>query len=321
MLAKNRRVPTPASPSGSIATPIALIIGSCVSLQFGAALAVQLFPELGSWGVTALRLSIAAVILLLAGRPRFLAWSRRQWFAVVGFGLSLGAMNGFFYAALEHLPLGPAVAIEFVGPLVLSAVLSRRLVDMAWVGLAVAGIALFGLDGVLGSEPLSPIGVALVLVAAAFWVCYIRTSARVGGLIPGVGGLAVALSIASIALLPFGVPAAMELALRPELVWLAVGTAVFASVAPYTLELVALRRLPQRVFGVLISLEPVFAALFGWLLLQQAIGPLKIAAIALVAGASVGIALASRGKADPPPVAVTTGSVPVIGETPHRATR
>ena len=301
--------------TGSIGTPVALIIGSCVSLQFGAALAVQLFPEFGTWGVTALRLSIAAIILLIVGRPRFFAWNKQQWLGVVFFGLTLAGMNGFFYAALGHLPLGPAVAIEFVGPLLLSAVLSRRLIDFAWLGLAAAGIALFGIDGMVGGVPLAPIGVVFVLIAAAFWILYIRVSARVGQLIPGVGGLAMALAVASIVLLPFGVPAAVELTLRPELLWLAVGTAVLASVAPYTLELIALRRLPQRVFGVLVSLEPVFAALFGWILLSQAISPLKMIAIALIVGASIGIALATRAKNEPQPVSVMTGSVPVIRES------
>lgn len=300
--------------TGSIGTPVALIIGSCVSLQFGAALAVQLFPEFGTWGVTALRLSIAAIILLIVGRPRFFAWNKQQWLGVVFFGLTLAGMNGFFYAALGHLPLGPAVAIEFVGPLLLSAVLSRRLIDFAWLGLAAAGIALFGIDGMVGGAPLAPIGVVFVLIAAAFWILYIRVSARVGQLIPGVGGLAIALAVASIVLLPFGVPAAVELTLRPELLWLAVGTAVLASVAPYTLELIALRRLPQRVFGVLVSLEPVFAALFGWILLSQAISPLKMIAIALIVGASIGIALATRAKNEPQPVSMMTGSVPVIRE-------
>ncbi len=286
-----------------------------MSLQFGAALAVQLFPGLGAWGVTALRLTIAAALLVVVARPRISAWTRKQWIAVVWFGLALGGMNGFFYASLERLPLGPAVAIEFVGPLLLAVVLSRRRTDLAWVGLAIAGIALFGIDSVVGADPLDPLGVGLVLIAAAFWVLYIRTSSRVGELIPGIGGLAAALAIASIAMLPFGVPAFGVLVARPELIGLAIGTAVFASVVPYTLELLALRRLPQRVFGVLISLEPVFAALFGWLLLAQSIGPMKIAAIALIVAASIGTATATRTAAVAPVEPVFTGSIPTVTGT------
>jgi len=295
-----------------IGAPIALIAGSCASLQFGAALAVQLFPDVGAWGVTALRITIAAILLLVVSRPRILSWTREQWTAVAWFGLSLAGMNGFFYAAIERLPLGPAVAIEFLGPLALAAALTRRVVDAAWVGLAVAGVGIFGIDSVIGSEPLDPLGVGLALIAAAFWVLYIRRSARVGSLVPGIGGLAVALAIASVALLPFGAPAVATLAARPELLWLAVGTAVFASVVPYTLELLALRRLPQRVFGVLISLEPVFAALFGWLLLAQTISVMKIAAIALIVAASVGITLRTREKSRTPAEPVLTGAIPTV---------
>ncbi|MGW9112156.1 EamA family transporter [Microbacterium sp. NPDC055683] len=288
---------------------VALIIGSCVSLQFGAALAIQLFPALGSWGVTALRLTIAALILVVAVRPRLGRWTRTQWLAVVGFGLALGAMNGFFYAALERIPLGTAVAIEFLGPLVLAACLTRRGSDFAWVGVALAGMALLGVDSAVGADALDPLGVVFALVAAAFWALYIRTSARVGRLVPGLGGLAMALVVASVALLPFGVPAVADVALDPGLLALAIGTAVLASVVPYVLELLALRRLPQRVFGVLLSLEPVIAALAGWLLLSQAMSPLRIAAVALVVAASVGTALAARRTAEAPAL---TGAIPVI---------
>jgi inner membrane transporter RhtA len=301
-------------PGGSIGTPVALIIGSCVSLQFGAALAVQLFPQLGPWGVTALRLTVAAIVLVIAVRPQVRAWSKQQWIAISWFGLSLAGMNGFFYAALSRIPLGPAVAIEFLGPLVLAAVLSRSAVDFTGVGIAVAGIALFGLDGILGAEPLDPLGVGFVLVAASFWALYIRKSARVGELVPGVGGLAMALVIASVLLLPFGVPAAVGVAAAPELLWLAVGTGLLASVSPYTLEFLALRRLPQRIFGILASLEPVFAALFGWLLLAQGVSGLKLVGISLVVTASIVTTLIPRKKTEPPGPPTFTGSLPIIPE-------
>ncbi|MGO3320812.1 MAG: EamA family transporter [Microbacterium gubbeenense] len=305
-------MPSSSRPSAHIGVPVALIVGSCMSLQFGAALAVQLFPDLGTWGVTSLRLTIAALVLVVIARPRILSYTRAQWIAIGWFGLSLAGMNGFFYASLAWLPLGPAVALEFIGPLLLAALLTRRGVDFAWVGLAIAGVALFAVDGVIGSDPLDLIGVGLVLVAAAFWMLYIRASARVGSLIPGIGGLAMALVIAAVLLLPFGIPTITTLAARPELLWLAVGTAVFASVVPYTLELSALRRLPQRVFGVLISLEPVFAALFGWILLAQNISIMKIAGIALIVAASIGIAVAARKKTSPQLDRVLTGSIPTV---------
>ncbi|MFT4234892.1 MAG: EamA family transporter [Microbacterium sp.] len=283
-----------------------LVLGSCTSLQFGAALAMQLFPALGTWGVTALRLSIAAIILLIAIRPRVRGWTRAQWVSIVAFGLALATMNACFYAALERIPLGTAVAIEFLGPLVLAAVLSRRAADLAWVGMALVGMVLIGIDATLG-ERLDPVGVAFVLVAALMWAAYIRTSARAGSLVPGLGGLAMALVVASVVLLPFGVPATIRVAMHPHLLLLAVGTAVLASVAPYTLEFIALRRLPQRVFGVLLSLEPVIAALAGWLLLAQGITALKAAAIVLVVAASVGTTLGARRQ----PPATATGALPI----------
>lgn len=270
--------------------------------------------------MASLRITIAAVVVMLLVRPRLLRWTRQQWGAATLFGLTLAGMNGFFYAAIERIPLGPAVAIEFLGPLVLAAVLTRRRADAIWVGVAVVGIALLGVDGMLGKDPLDPLGVLFVLVAAGFWVLYIRMSARVGALIPGAGGLAVALAIAAVVLLPFGVPATITAFGDMNLLLLAALTALLASVIPYTFELAALRRIPQRVFGVLLSLEPAFATLAGFLMLGQLVSPLKLLAIALVIAASVGTTLTLRKKkgADAtqqpplPPVSAYTGSIPVI---------
>lgn len=283
--------------SPSIVSPVAMIIGSCVSLQLGAALAVQLFPELGPWGVTSVRLTVAALVLLAIARPAVRTWDRSQWCAVAVYGLALGGMNAFFYASIERLPLGVAVAIEFLGPLALSAALSRRASHFAWVGAALAGMALLAVDGLTGSDPLDPVGVALVLVAAALWAGYIRAGAHVSQKVPGLGALAVGLAISSVALLPFGVPAVGHLATEPSLLPLVLGTVLFASVVPYSLELLALRRLPQRVFGILLSLEPVFAALFGFVLLAQEVSPLRGAAIALVVAASIGTTAGARADA------------------------
>lgn len=298
---------------------VALVIGSCLSLPFGAAIAVQLFPALGSWGVASLRITIAALVVMLLVRPRLRRWNRQQWGAATLFGLTLAGMNGFFYAAIERIPLGPAVAIEFIGPLVLAAVLTRRRADAIWVGVAIIGIALLGVDGMIGQDPLDLLGVLFVLVAAGFWVLYIRMSARVGALIPGAGGLAVALAVAAVVLLPFGIPATITAVSDMNLLLLAALTALLASVIPYTFELAALRRIPQRVFGVLLSLEPAFATLAGFIMLGQLVSPLKLLAIALVIAASVGTTLTLRKKkgADasqqpPPPVTAYTGSIPVV---------
>lgn len=291
---------------------IALVIGSCLSLPFGAAVAAQLFPILGPWGVTSLRVAIAALLLIAIARPRPRGWTRPQWTAAALFGVSLAAMNGFFYAAIDRIPLGPAVAIEFLGPLVLAAVLTRRLADAAWVGLALLGMILLGVDGMIGAEPLDPLGILFILVAAGFWVMYIRMSARVGSLIPGSGGLAIGLVVAAVLLLPVGVPASVTVAGDMQLLLLAALTAVLSSVIPYSFELAALRRLPQRVFGVLLSLEPAFATLAGWLVLGQSATPLRMLAIALVVAASIGTTLGIRRRSRKTDAdGVFTGPIPL----------
>lgn len=296
------------TPRGSV-LGAAMVFGSCISLSFGAAFAAQLFPALGAWGVTALRLGIAAIVMLVAVRPAVRRWTGRQWRAALLFGVALGGMNGFFYAAIDRIPLGPAVAIEFLGPLVLSAILTRRLVDSAWLGLAVIGIGLLGIDGMTGAHALDPLGVCFALVAAAFWAFYIRTTAHAGALIPGRGALAVAFVVASVLMLPFGMPAAVVAASDPALILLALLVSLLGSIIPYTLELSALRRVPQRVFGILLSLEPATATLAGWMMLGQVAGPLRLLAIAFVIAASVGVSLVGRSTrrrpgqpADDPPL-------------------
>ncbi|MGH3689872.1 MAG: EamA family transporter [Microbacterium sp.] len=291
---------------------VALVIGSCLSLPFGAAVAAQLFPVLGPWGVTSLRVAIAAILLAVIVRPKPRKWTRPQWLAAVLFGVSLAAMNGFFYAAIDRIPLGPAVAIEFLGPLVLAAVLTRKLADFAWVGVALLGMVVLGIDGLIGAEPLDPLGVVFILIAAGFWAMYIRMSARVGALIPGSSGLAVGLLVAAVLLIPVGIPAASTVAMDPQLLLLAAITAVLSSVIPYSFELAALRRLPQRVFGVLLSLEPAFATLAGWLILGQDATPLRLLAIALVIAASVGTTLGvRRDRRDGGPSGPFTAPIPL----------
>jgi inner membrane transporter RhtA len=272
-----------------------MVLGSCTSLQVGAACAAQLFPRIGSNGATLLRLAVAAVVLVVATRPAVRRWSRRQWGAVVVFGLSLAAMNGSFYEAIARIPLGTAVTIEFLGPLTLAAVLSRRLRDLVWVVLAAGGVALLGVaDGIGGTGRLDPVGVAFALVAGVFWAAYILASARVGSSVPGSGGLAVALAVGALALAPLGAPGAASTVASPHLLLLAAATGLLASVIPYSLEFAALRRLPARVFGVLLSLEPAVAATAGWLLLGQRMGPREAVAVGVVVLASAGSTLTAR---------------------------
>ncbi|GAB4096054.1 DMT family transporter [Brachybacterium horti] len=287
--------------SGVPLTPVLFILGSCTSLQFGAALATRLFPELGSWGTTALRLGIAAVVLLVIVRPKLHRFTREQWIAVLLFGGAIGGMNGAFYVSIARIPLGTAVAIEFLGPLAVSAVLSTRRTDLLWVVLALGGVSLFGLESATGDTALDGIGVLFALIAAVFWGLYVLASARVGRLVPGQDGLAVAMAVGALVVLPLGAPGAVAGLTDLHLLSLGIGTALLASVLPYTLELAALRRLPRHVFGILLSLEPVIALIAGVLLIGQGATPLRIAAGLLVVGASVGITLTARGAAPDQP--------------------
>jgi inner membrane transporter RhtA len=306
---------TPA-PSRRSGLAVLMVLGSCTSLQIGAACAARLFPHTGSNGATFLRLLIAAVLLLAASRPALHRWHRRQWGAVALFGLSLAGMNAGFYESISRIPLGTAVTIEFLGPLTLAAVLSRRLRDLTWVALAAVGVGLLGLADSHGTAHLDAVGVAFALIAGVFWAVYILLGARVGSAVPGHGGLAVALAVAALALAPVGVAGASRTLSSSHLLLLAAGTGLLASVIPYTLELSALRRLPARVFGVLLSLEPAIAATAGWLLLGQRLGGWQWVAVGVVVSASAGSTLtARRPAAEPDPVAV----VSPVAEASHPA--
>ena len=290
---------------------VVFVLASCVSLQFGAALAVTVFPVLGSFGTTSARFVFAALFVLVIFRPKFWKWNVKQWLAVVVFGLVLASMNSFFYAGLERIPLGIAVSIEFLGPLALAAILSRRLKDMVWIVLALAGIALFFFDDFIGESRLDLLGVVFVLIAGLFWALYIQCSAWVGRLVPGTGGLAGSILVGSLALLPFGVQIADELAAAPKLILLCLGIGLLSSAIPYTLEFMALRRVPKPVFGVLLSLEPAIAALAGWILLGQGLSTLATGAILLVVTASAGSTLAARTpKADREVIETSEAPVP-----------
>ncbi|MDY3049144.1 MAG: EamA family transporter [Rothia sp. (in: high G+C Gram-positive bacteria)] len=277
-------------------TGVLLVLASCISLQLGAAFAVQLFPQLGAWGVTSLRLAVAALLICAISRPHFWTWNPQQWKSVFLLGLCFAGMNAAFYHSIELIPLGLAVAVEFLGPLLLAALLSRRRLDALWIGLASLGMALIGLEKFAGAENISSLGLFFALIAALFWALYILASAQLGKLIEGAGGLGMSLALASLMTLPFGAAGAAQALSSPSLLALAVGTGVLASVLPYTFELAALRRLPQQVFSVLLSLEPGIAALGGWILLSQESGALRWAAILLLTVASIGITISAQPK-------------------------
>ena len=279
----------PASRVERVPAP-ALVLAGVVSVQFGSAIAKGLFDELGSTGVVLLRVGLAALLLLAVLRPRFWRWSRQALAAAALLGLALGVMNTVFYLSIRTVPLGIAVTVEFLGPLLLALVQTRRWRDVLWVALAGAGVALLGLDG--GSAPVG--GLVLAFLAGLCWAGYILASARVGALLPGTDGLAVALLVSTLVVLPFGVSGAAAVLDDPLLLLGGLAVAVLSSVVPYAAELAALRRIPTRVFGVLMSLEPAAAALAGFLVLAQALAPREVVALVLVTAASAGVTLTGR---------------------------
>ncbi|MFZ3498471.1 EamA family transporter [Streptomyces sp. 5.8] len=268
--------------------PVALVVTAGVSVQFGAALAVMLMPRAGAAGVVTLRLAAAALVLLLVCRPKVRGYSRSDWSTVVWFGVTMAGMNGFFYQAIDRIPLGPAVTLEVLGPLVLSVVASRRLLNLLWAGLALAGVVLLSTHGGGGLGGLDPLGAAFALAAGGMWAAYIVFSARTGRRFPQADGLALAMAVAAVLSLPLGVIEAGSALLHPSTLLLGLGVALLSSVLPYTLELLALRRLPAPTFAILMSLEPAIAATAGFLILNQALSALDAAAIALVIVASMG---------------------------------
>jgi inner membrane transporter RhtA len=270
-----------------------LVVASITSVQVGSAIARHLFDDLGAAGVTLLRLLLSALILGLITRPRLRTWSARAWQAAIVLGVVMSGMNLIFYLSLRTVPLGTAVTVEFLGPLLLALAQTRRLIDLVWAVLAGAGVALLGLhSGGAGGAPLG--GLLLAFAAGLCWAGYIVGSARLGGLVPGTGGLTVSLAVASLIVLPFGAHGAGAVVHRPLLLLASAAVALLSSVVSYGLEINALRRIPTRVFGILMSLEPAAAALAGLLLLGQRLPAVGVVALVLVTLASAGVTLARR---------------------------
>ncbi|MEU1178225.1 EamA family transporter [Streptomyces sp. NPDC005820] len=273
--------------------PVGLVLAGGISVQFGAALAVTLMPRAGALGVVALRLTAAAVVLLVVCRPRLRGHSRADWGTVVAFGVTMAAMNGLFYQAVDRIPLGTAVTLEVLGPLALSVLASRRALNLVWAGLALAGVFLLGGGGFAG---LDLWGVAFALGAGAMWAAYIVFSARTGRRFPQADGLALAMAVGALLFLPLGVAESGAKLTDPVTLGLGAAVALLSSVLPYTLELLALRRLPASTFAILMSLEPAIAATAGLLVLGQSLTLPETAAIALVVAASMGAVRTQTGR-------------------------
>jgi inner membrane transporter RhtA len=268
--------------------PVAMVLAAAVSVQFGAALGATLFDELGPGGASLLRQAFAAAILLALWRPRIRSYDAAALRLAAAFGLALGLMNLCFYEALDRIPLGVCVTIEFIGPVSVAVLFSRRPLDLLWVALAVAGIVL--LANPFGAGGVDPTGLVLILAAAACWAVYIVLAQRATRVFHGSTGLALAAAVAW--LVPLGpglAEAGVAELLAPGALAIGLAVAVLSSVIPYSLESESLRRMPASVFGVLMSLEPAVAALAGFVVLGQTVSARDLGAIGLVIAASVGV--------------------------------
>ncbi|HTT95945.1 MAG TPA: EamA family transporter [Solirubrobacterales bacterium] len=281
---------------GNPAIAVGMVLGSISSVQCGAALATTLFGRIGPAGTVFLRTAFAALVLLAVARRDVIRVRGSELRDVALFGVTLAAMNLSFYAAIDRLPLGVAVTFEFSGPLAVAVFGSRRRRDLVWAGLAGAGIVL--LSGDFGGRSIDPLGAVLALTAGAFWGLYILLSARVGGRSEGLGGLALALVISALLLAPVGLAGGGGEMGSASVLARGLAIGVMSSAIPYALEIEALRRLPNAVFGVMMSLEPAVAALVGFVALGQGLAWSEAVAIALVVAASAG---ALRSAATPAP--------------------
>lgn len=296
----------PAVSGGAMASlaPVAALLGSMVSLGVGTSFAKPLFATLGAEGTTALRVGLSALMLLALWRPWRLRLTRADRGALLLYGAVLGAMNLLFYLSLRTIPLGLAIAIEFSGPLALALATSRRAIDFLWIGCAVLGLSLLlPVSGL--STGLDPTGVACALGAALCWALYIIFGQRVGHL-PGGPAVALGMSVAALVVMPFGLAAGGTALLDPGILAVGLGVAALSSALPYTLEMVALKRLTKQSFGVLLSLEPAIGSLAGLVILGERLAPTEWLAIACIVVASVGNTVSTHRRrnalATPPPM-------------------
>lgn len=276
--------------------PFAALGLAIISVQVGATFAKELFPIAGAQGTTTLRQTLSALILLAFFRPWRKLPPRALWPTVLALGIVLGFMNLMFYMALARIPLGISVAVEFTGPLAVATLTSRHWIDLVWVVLVIAGlVVLLPLTG--ASHALDLTGLALALGAGVCWALYIVLGRRAGA--SGTTQVtAIAMTIAALAVLPFGASAALPVLHQPAIMLNALAIAVLSSAVPYTCEMFALSRIPVRVFGILMSLEPVAAAIAGFIFLRETLALRQLAAIAAIVAASLGTAMTMQNKGE-----------------------
>ena len=271
--------------------PIRAVLFAIISVQSGAAIAKTLFPAIGAAGTASLRIGISAIILLAVYRPNLLKITPNQWKIVIPYGLSLGAMNLIFYLAIERIPIGLAVTVEFIGPLLVAGIGSPRLIDYLWVLLATAGIVLIA---PWSNNGIDLLGVLFALLAGALWAAYIVLGTKVSKIMKGGDAVATGMLFASILIVPFGILENGLTNLTPTFLYLGIALALLSSAIPFTLEMKALAQLPARTFSILMSLEPAAASIFAFIFLQEYLTFNEILAVVFVVIASVGSTITSK---------------------------
>ncbi|WP_281632701.1 EamA family transporter [Flavobacterium luteolum] len=272
-------------------SPVPAVLLAIISVQFGAAIAKTLFPTIGAAGTASMRIGISAIILLFAYRTNLKTITAKQWKLVIPYGLSLGAMNLIYYFAIERIPIGLAVTLEFVGPLILAIAGSKRLVDYCWVLLAAIGILLIA---PWANNRLDPVGILCALLAGAFWSAYIVLGGKVSKIMNDGDAVTIGMLFATILVLPFGLLESGLNNLTPKLFGMGIALALLSSAIPFTLEMKALGKLPPRTFSILMSLEPAAASICAFIFLKESLNFYEILAVVCVVIASAGSTLTAK---------------------------
>lgn len=271
--------------------PVPAVLLAIISVQCGAAIAKTLFPTIGAAGTASMRIGVSALILLLAYRPNLKAITNEQWKIVVPYGLSLGAMNLIFYLAIERIPIGLAVTLEFIGPLLVAIIGSRRLIDYCWILLAAAGIVLIA---PWSNERIDPLGVLFALIAGGLWAAYIVLGGKISRIMNDGQAVSTGMLFAAILILPFGFYENGLANLTPKLFGMGIALALLSSAIPFTLEMKALGQLPPQTFSILMSLEPAAASVCAFIFLQENLSFYEILAVFCVVVASAGSTLTAK---------------------------
>lgn len=269
---------------------------SMVCVQGGASIAKQLFPAIGAIGTSVLRIGLSAVLLTIINRPKFSTFTRQQWLYCSFYGIGIAAMNLIFYLAIQRIPLGLAVTVEFIGPLFLALSLSRRWIDVVWGLLACAGILLIV---PWKTHNIDLLGLFLAFLAGVFWAVYIVMGSKVAGIMQGKDAVTTGMLFAILIIVPFALWDGAVFNLTPVLLLKGLGVAVLSSALPFSLDLVALKRLPAKTFSILTSLQPAFAALSGLIFLSEKLTFIQWTSVACVIAASMGATVFSGSKKPP----------------------